>query len=518
MLKRALSLVLLLVTVLSFAACNGGGEAVDPTASTTDSQGVVSSVGCSGSVSDTDSVTDNTTDETTDTSTVKRPTNPTVDYPLTYGRDFVFLLQGDPESPFGVSAKDPRSKDVAERIEEVRKAYFCTFELQQVPDAGPDFLANMQARQFASNSGDLLFADVPSIRSIIGVGGDSSLLVDLTYADDELNFWNTGKWGSIAARSSMMAGGRFYGLIPNLWPTHSAVTSDVLVYNRQVLSAFNVPDPLEYWENNAWDREVMLRSFTSVLNEEKEVYGICSSSERMVRATVLASGVPFAKIDRLNQDETVEWSFGVTSAQTVEALEWLQNSMKTHAKYFNCGKTDVTFDRADALANGNAAFSLLSFPTILSQVATNMEDFGMVLWAGKKANTYYESHEDTLFGVAIPVFTQDAALSACLIYDLFKGFDDVNDREDLLTYYRNTYFGKNSGVEILFLTRGTKTHYYPMAGGDVILDEICTGLLEAESVETLVKNAAEHQKELFELHDLSNLAALDRYRQSGYFE
>jgi len=510
MIKRVLSLFIAVLMLLALVAC--GGTENDP-ASTGPSGGTDVSVGPgtgTGSVTGTD--------------TGKPPEEkplPEPNYEEFAGKNYVVIQHQTALDPFGYTQDSLVAEMALTRIDEIQNQFGCTLTLDQLAYTN-DFASELQGRAYSENGGDLIFAtNNAQLRKALGRGGEESVLVDLLALDDIIDFWNFEKWGNITARETMMAGGIFYGVTPALWYEYAPLPYYNLVYNKTLRETLGVTDPQEYWEKEEWDRDTMLDLITSCYDDTgaEPVWGISATMSHMVRATYLSAGVPAVVVDKINADGTVDWTYGMTDPDALEALQWLKNSINTNRKYFNNGKgsPDVAVWGAhNTFLNGQALFCLTAPSVIFNNISLQMDSFGLIPWAGADVNTmtgYYEN----CASVGIPIFAQDYYQSAYLMTYLFEGLNDVESGEDVVKYYRETYFDSDLDVKFLLMDGASLQYSYWPNGGDGALGTISDGLLTASSVKTLVENNVGITFDCVENYIVPNTVKLEQYRQNGFF-
>ena len=469
--KRLLSLTLALLMVFALFACND-----DPVDTNTGSQ----------DTNNTDTNSDNTSSEEVSFDPGPRP------YDETKGKTFYIIQHEDSATPFKYSQDSLMGEKIAERINEIETAYGVTVEF--VPVAYSDaFATAMQQMEVTGAGGDIVFSTNNSkLRLALGVGGETSLMVDLLTVDHIINFWDMDKWGNIISRETMMAGGTFYGVTPALWIDCTPLSFYVMIYNRDMLKTFEAVDPQEAWEKKEWDRDVMLESITSVYDDSTGVtiYGVEFGQVHITRATVLSTGCQLANIDKINADGTVEWHNGWDSPDVIEALQWLKTSYNDNTKYFNGGKfnTDLGWNAYQAVLDGYAAYALTRPLGLFGNVVVEADfDFGLTTWAGSEANIlsgYYEN----CYSVTIPVFTgMGIENTAFIMWDLFEGMNGIESYDDLIAYYRNTYFTSDQDVEHLLRDGATLMYSYWPNGIDSVINNMTANLMASATVQGLVE-------------------------------
>ena len=435
------------------------------------------------------------------------------------GKTYTVIQHDEIENPFGYSQDSQMGVMVADRIAEVEALYGVTLEFSFMA-YDTNFASQLQALQFSEEGADLVFAMKNAmLRHALGTGGSESLMTDLLTVDHIIDFWNMDKWGSIVARESAMAGGYFYGVTPSLWVDCSPLPYYQVVYNKDLLTLLEIPDLQEYWEKEEWDRDTMLDVITSFDPAVDSVWGMNAALTHMTRATFLTTGVDLVIIDKINSDKTVEWSRGIETADVADALQWLKNALTNKLKHFNNGSDDYkTWEAHLAFNEGSCAMAVTRPQDIFgSVVSEGPENFGLITWAGYEPNVL-SGYLEQVYTVSIPVFAQNAEHSAFLMYDLFEGFDDIETYDDVISFYRETYF--SSDLDVTCLVRpGVKLQYsYWPNGGYGIITQISNSLMTASSVSTLINKHAGVDDDVIETYMVPNAVAIEAYRQNGFFK
>ncbi len=499
--RRTLSLLLALLMVLALAAC-GGGE--------------TPSGGNSGNAGGNNPSGGGSANPSGDFELPERPVDDME------GKTYIIIQHDAVTEPFGYAENSLLAQRAKERINEVQELYGCTLELSQVA-YDDKFATQIQALQFSDNSGDLIFSyNQAQLRKTLGTGEGTSLMQDLMQLDHIINFWDMEKWGNITARETMMAGGTFYGVAPALWINYTPLPYYQLVYNKDLLVLFDAADPQELWEQKAWDRDAMLEQIVKCYDDSgaETIWGMTATLTHMMRATFLTTGQPTVIIEKLNADGSAEWSQGLETADAKEALGWLQDSLLVYSKHFNNGNESGwgTWLSHEPLIAGQSAFALTRPSAIFDYIVTDMSNFGLALWAGANSNVvsgYYENSS----AVAIPIFAQNVEHSAFLMHDLFEGLAGVESYDDVVAYYRDTYFATDLDVEFLLREDADSLQYsyWPNGGGDV-WPAMATNFLSASSIPTLISKNVGLISECIETHMVPNQIVVESYRGAQYFD
>ncbi len=498
--KRLLSVALALLMVFALVACAG-----DPAGTDTNTK-----------VEQTGNTDNPGTDSTGNTDTGPQPPDFVLpDRPTdeTNGQNYIIIQHADIANPFGYSQDSVMGLQVADRLAEVQDLYGCTLEFYQIA-YNEQFASQLQALQFADDGGDLIFSDNNAmLRRALGLGGDESMCYDLLKFDHILNFWDMNKWGNITARECMMAGGTFYGVSPALWVDCTPLPYYTMVYNKDLVTLYGATDPQESWEAENWDTFAMVDVIKKTTNEADGIFGIAAQFGHMQAATRYSTGVELYTVTNIAADGTVEWKDNLNDPQILSAYQWLKNTVAANRKCFNKGARDWHSDSWQAhvpFNDGLCAMALTRPSTLFASVVLDgPENFGIITWAGETPNIlagYYEN----VYAVAIPIFAKNADHSAFLAYDLFEGLGDIETYEDVLAYYRETYF--SSDLDITCLVReGAKLSYsywpnFFAADAD---------LMASGTIAVSVGKAIEKNREPVSTHIMPNKASIEAWRQQG---
>jgi len=511
--RRLLALLLVAMMVFALVACSGS-EDVN---TTTDTEG--GKTPTTGETGTPGKPGDPTTGSTSIDSGDDWEQDPAPTLEDFNGKTYIVIQHGPKEEPFGYTQDSLMGAHVADRIVEVQNKYGCTLDFSQVA-YNNDFASNIQGLMYAEDGGDMVFSyNNAQLRKALGTGGDESAMQDLLAIDNIINFWNFDKWGNITSRETMMAGGTFYGVTPALWVDCTPLPYYQMVYNKTLAEQFGITDPQELWEKEEWDRDNMLDLITECYDDAGgvTVWGISATLNHMVRGTALTAGIDFVEIENINADGTVDWTLGLVNPDVTEALQWLKNTLKANGKYFNNGKGDwTTWDTQTPFIAEQCVFCLTRPSTIFGSIVTSVDSFGIITWAGADANTltgYYEN----CYSIAIPVFAKDVYQSGYLIYDLFEGLDGVETYEDVIKFYRETYFDSDIDVECLVREGASLQYSYWPNGLDSLYSSITTGFESASSIKNLIEKNEHLVDTEINTHLIPNVVKLEQYRQNGFF-
>ncbi len=493
--RRSLSLLLALLMVFALAACAGGGGTSDVGGSSGGGSGSGSGGSSGGFV-----MPDRPVDETE-------------------GKTYIIIQHSDAVNPFGYGQDTQMGGVVSDRLDEVKELYGCEIEFSPIPYSN-EFATQLKALEFGEGGGDLVFVDKNAkLRMTLGTGEDS-LMTDLLTVDHIINFWDSNKWGTLTARESMMAGGKFFGVTPALWVDCTPLPYYQVVYNKEIVEAAGATDPQESWENNEWDRDAMVDVIKKTTDPAAGVWGMTATTYHMLRATFLSTGKQLVNVDKINADGSVEWTHGLKAPEAQEAITWLKNTLTANGKCFNNGKADWTTWETHLPFNESLCAMAMTRPQdLLNSVAIDgPSTFGVITWAGDEANNltgYYEQ----VYSVAIPTFAQSAEHSAFLMADLFEGLEGVEDYEDVLDYYREKYFNSDIDLECMVRDGATIQYFYhPNDSIDVIWDAMGKELLRSSSVSSLIGKYVDTKREAMNTHIIPNKVALDNWAKEGKFD
>ena len=454
-------------------------------------------------------------------------TDPIIDPPISrrpkemMGQEYIILQTRNREFPFEYPIASREAEFARNRIEEVRRLYNSEILLEQIPEDG--IAEELQRRTFTDSRGDILFCtDNSLLRGVVNADPEKSLLVDLLPLDNQLNLFDKEKWGGAAALESMMAGGHFYGVTPALWFGCAPKPVSVLLYDKDLLHEYDVPDLPEYLEKDQWDRDVMLTTITNVYSDsaEKPVWGITAPLTRMIRSTLLAVGADDVRIGKINGDGTAEWEYGPASDDGEEALTWLRKTLKQYKRSFNHGADDWEEDNVlNPFLQKRCGVCLTSCDAVPELAAARNKNFGLMPWAGKQSG-FYDQDYDNCCSVSIPVCAQNPEWSALLMWDLFEapgsmGPTEIRNRNQLFEYYRTTYFSNDFEAQ-LYLPEKPSGHYsYAPEGGIAGWETIRAGILSDVPIRSLIDRCKADAADVIETYVLPNRTALASYRQAG---
>ena len=436
------------------------------------------------------------------------------------GKDFIIIQHQAETSPFGYAENSQLAEKAFKRMEDVENLYGCTLSFSTLA-YNDSFATAFQALAYEDNSGDLVFShNNAQLRKTIGTGGQESMLQPLLQYDNILDFWNTEKWGNITAKETMMAGENFYAVTPALWINYLPLTYYNLVYNKELLEDFGQTDLQEYYENETWTRDQMFEVITSCYDDTGAdvVYGLGAAQSHMIRASFLAAGCTPVTINSIAEDGTVDWTNGWLTPEADEALSYLKTQLTSNAKYFNNGEYANTWDDGyNPFVAGQCVMGLTRPLTLLNNIVVEADfSYGLMPWAGPDAN-YMSGYYENTASVAIPTFAQNGEWSAFLMWDLFEGLEGTATYDDVVAYYRETYFETDLDMEILLNSGRDNLQYsYWPNGGDDTLNAINGSFLSA-SIANLIQSHAGLTDTVVNDYIVPNKVALEKYKAEGKF-
>jgi len=143
-------------------------------------------------------------------------------------------------------------------------------------------------------------------------------------------------------------------------------------------------------------------------------------------------------------------------------------------------------------------------------------NFGLITWGGADANTLCGFYENT-YAVSIPVFAKDVYQSAFLAYDLFEGLDGIETFDDVIKFYRETYFDSDIDVEVLVRDGVALEYSYWPNNVSSFWTPIVNGFMTTSSVKNLLEKNMNVADTEFNTHVIPNKVKLEQFRQNGFF-
>ena len=93
----------------------------------------------------------------------------------------------------------------------------------------------------------------------------------------------------------------------------------------------------------------------------------------------------------------------------------------------------------------------------------------------------------------------------------------IETYEDVIAYYRETYFDSDIDVECLVREGATLQYSYWPNGVDSVIGAIASGFESASSIQTLLEKNEHLVDTEIEIHLVPNVVKLEQYRQNGFF-
>ena len=325
-----------------------------------------------------------------------------------------------------------------QRISDVEKTYNCKLETKYVAVGAATLFDYAVAGTFVF---DFLSDESYDIVKFI----TSGVYVDLTGLDN-IDVFNTTKWGNRYMTMSTMYNGAIYGVLPAQHPMRlSNSTENIIAVNEDYVTMIAANDPRDYFENGEWNWaafEDCLETFAhkSVTTNEF-IYSFSGLLGRFSRELGTSNGSP---LFTYNGDGT--YTFGYFSQNAIDAYnkayEWFFGALSDNILE-EVGNDPILTN----FTEGHAVMSLIDAYMVLSKsnsIAYQMENFGLVpVPYGPGASGpegYSASYRAADFTLVIPVTAKDPETSALIIDAIYEPFPGYETREQIIDYLERNYF------------------------------------------------------------------------------
>jgi hypothetical protein len=345
------------------------------------------------------------------------------------------------------------------RIKDTEEKYNCNIRFDYV-SAGAATVFNYAAG--GAYVFDILSDESYDIVKYIGSG----VYVDLIGVDN-IDVFDTVKWGNPYMTMSTMYNGAIYGVLPARHPLRlSNSTENIIAVNEDLVTDIAATDPRDYFENGEWNWdnfENCLRSFahTGVTSNEY-VYSFSSLFGRFSRELGTSNGSP---VFTLNDNGT--YSFGYFSDNAIEAYN------KAFEWFFGELSDNILEEKGNDPILSNfmekrAVMSLIDAYMVLSKsdsIAYKMNNFGLVpVPYGPKASGpegYSASYRAADFTLCIPVTAINYDVSALIMDALYEPFPGYETKESVIAYLERNYFHDVRDAEFFVeMTEDAHAYYH----------------------------------------------------------
>lgn len=376
------------------------------------------------------------------------------------GDDFI-LLQDYSYPQYILNASYPRDSLYADyalaHVEKVKNTLNVNIEIKS---AGATYDVAAQNLVFAcavgTRLGDIYFADMAGIIT--------AALTDCFYPinieDGIIDLSDTVSYGTPNMIETMTFNSTPYAVIPNLWPNITPGIIYVIVVNNQMVRKAGLSDYREYVENGTWTWE----GFADIIDKgtivegDSKVFGLGINPTDLAAMAIINNGV---KLIVQNGDS---YTTELTSPKTIEALAWAQSLMIEHSASINTSSHGWTTE----LQDGVSTMCLASNWYATNNLAFVLDDFAVLPFPTGPSADSYDSWRAMIIshgGIAIPITTKDTYGASLIIRELCKPFEAFPDEASLKEYYAQNVYHDPRDAEWVWNLQQTCINHYDRVGG-----------------------------------------------------
>ena len=376
----------------------------------------------------------------------------------------------------------------AKRIKDIESGYNCKLQFNYVDRAG--------SLAYTSAVGGLYVFDFISEESFFVYNYlKTNAFQDLTQVEN-LDVFDETKWGSRYMRSSTMANGGIFGVLPAMHPMRLQNSiDDLLVVNEDLIASLAVTDPRDYAERGEWDWDtfencLLNYSYTDGANDQ--VYALGAGMGTTARALAICNGFEF-----ITFKDNGDFELGYFGPNAVEAFNWTFDLYNGPA-----GRNIDAEPSLDKFFNNLAVMQYIGAWQIVGttdSVAFKMNNFGLVPTpcgpSAKGPDDWKNSYSSADFTLMIPVTAKDVEISALILDRIYEPFEGYETKESVIEYLKRNYFSDARDAEYFVETAmGNRAYFHDNSRGfgyfQYIVDGVSKmiGTYEGPAVEGAKKN------------------------------
>jgi len=366
-----------------------------------------------------------------------------------------------------------------QRVADVEKELNCKIEAQNSKSG--DSSAMITATASGVYYGDAFSWEGDMLEDAAAAG----LLVGLSSVSDYLDIKDTEKWGNKYQLESICYKDDVYGFIPYYWPERSySEMGYFLAVNEDVVSKLGETDPREYVENRTWTwsqfRECLER-FTVTEGSETTIHAMPTDDGYYALMYIGSNGSRLVSVSPNGKITN-----GYTDEKTMKAMQEAVDVKTEYAYAFS--KTSIRETIVEELASGKLAMAPVDCNFLLTKVAYQVDNFGIVKWpVGPDVDPdYVFSTYANIRPTSISVLTPDAGATALILDKLYEPFEGYKTQDEIKNYMKNLVFHDDRDCDTFFgMIENTQYNYFHFGVYGLISGYVNGGASIAQSVESM---------------------------------
>ena len=382
------------------------------------------------------------------------------------------------------------------RIKDIESRFNCRLQFDYVERAG--------SLAYTSAVGGLYVFDFISEESFFVYNYlKTNAFQDLTQVEN-LDVFDETKWGSRYMRSSTMADGGIFGVLPAMHPMRLQNSIDgLLVINEDLIDRLSVTDPRDYFERGEWNWDTFEDCLLNYAYNESSndfVYSLAAGIGTTAKALAICNGFDFMTF-KDNGDFEIGY-FGPNAVEGYNKAFELYNGP--------AGRNIDPEPSLDKFFNGMAVMQFIDAWQIVgttNSVAFKMENFGLVPApcgpSAKGPDDWKTSYSSADFTLMIPITAKDIETSALILDQIYEPFEGYETKQDTIDYlYKNYFTDYRDAAFFVEIAMGDRSYFHDNSRGFGFFSNIADGVAkmlgtyEGPAMEAAEKNLVPAYKTL----------------------
>lgn len=325
------------------------------------------------------------------------------------------------------------------RIADINESLNCEIKVELEAEQEPITIA----MQTGSDSVDILICN--------GIDDymDAKMIYAINDFSDYIDISNEKKYGKPQFQESMMLNGTVYGVTPILWPGFESTGGYLTVYNRDLFKEYQIPDFLEYYENETWTWDTFRYEYMDKYDLQKPDgstrYLLHTNTSDLYQVVFYSNGLnyieekPDGTLSVNPYTEAFTYTMQYWGDLYKENKEKIENDTNTYVftPYIN-GDAIAGFAWNAHLVTGPIAYNENSFETGVLPIPCGPHvEYGQ--WSQTMQRPY---------GMVLPITSTIPEESAQIIDLLCEPFEEFGGDDGLFDYLRTNVFSTDLDAQI----------------------------------------------------------------------
>lgn len=404
------------------------------------------------------------------------------DFVIKYNGHVLKMYQdSDPEDVVIVfpDNNSPQSDALLTRIKDIENKYDLVIERT---NKGSDDTIEHYIRAIGSNATDveLLFRDNGKSTWFWAEAG---VCIPFTEFPDIIDLSDTDKYGTPGVLEAAMIDGKPITVQPGYWPGYQSFECFYMVYNQDMAGALGLTDLHEYYENETWTWDTMLKYFDDavigITNEDQILF--TAHSGYILNTMLYSNG--FDYVDIVDGEPV----FNLFADSCLNALEFFKELDSRYGDRVDIGTTRWNIDKF--VDERTLTAMAIAQDVVTGQIAYDIDfAYGLMPFPCGPDGTYGEWAQSVTraSGFNIPVTVDDPDMVARVVSEFCEPFEEFGgDKQGLIDYYSTAILPSEIDGEIYFAVEGGTRYDYDDVGIISLFQGIALDLRNASPMEVL---------------------------------